>query len=102
MKKWFRKFTEDGVESTALDALPFSWILGISALGLGELRGLSFLQTVGRGIAALFIGFCLWAVCTAIAESSKSEKKSKLGRLIYELIALAVVTAIALYFRGWL
>lgn len=97
MKDWWRRITAGGVESTLLDALPFSWVIGIALFGKDLIRNADGWPRIGGAVVCLFIGFVAWAVLTAIVNVSKGEKKNLLGRLGFEIIALAVITWLLLW-----
>ena len=80
-----------------LDALPFSWIIGIALFGKDLIRNAEGWHRIGGGIFCLFIGFVVWAVLTAVVETSREVKKNLLGRLGFEIIALAVITWLLLW-----
>ncbi len=93
----WKRITAGGVEGALLDALPFSWVIGIALFGKDLIRNAEGWHRIGGAVFCLFIGFVAWAVLTAVVETSKNEKKNLLGRLGLELAVLAVITWLLLW-----
>ena len=98
MKNWREQKREDaqGPYADKHEILVFSWLIGLPVFLSYFKTGPDWPHFLGGIVCMLFIGAISWAIGRAIL--SAFSKKAKWERLIYELLFLGALTAVAIRF----